>query len=127
MFIHKASHYLHPRKNFIKFKKKISLCEISSTFFIYYRSILANFDSFTTKLCKIFYKKYFFDFYNKIRLFKKLKKKRDVKMAEKPNEKFDARLGETFQAFRLSKDISSDEACKGVCTRKTLWNLFYQT
>jgi hypothetical protein len=47
-------------------------------------------------------------------------------MAEKPNERFDTRLGETFQAFRLSKDISSDEACKGVCTRKTLWNLCHQ-
>ncbi|MDR1012693.1 MAG: hypothetical protein LBL38_00305 [Lactobacillales bacterium] len=43
-------------------------------------------------------------------------------MVEKSHKKFDIRLGKTFQDFRLSKDISSDEVCKGVCARKTLWN-----
>ncbi|MDR1521533.1 MAG: hypothetical protein LBS28_01565, partial [Streptococcaceae bacterium] len=43
-------------------------------------------------------------------------------MVEEQSKRFDARLGEAFKAFRLSKNISSDEACRGVCARKTLWN-----
>jgi Rgg/GadR/MutR family transcriptional activator len=43
-------------------------------------------------------------------------------MYEKQDENIDVKLGEAFQAFRLSKKISAEKACQGVCSRRTLWN-----